>query len=299
MRVKVANSPVSWGVDHIERPGLPPWPEVFDEIAAAGYPAVELGPFGYLPRDGELVRRELDDRGLEVVGSFLMAPVHDPDRRDEVLKTTAETCAFIAACGGSSLVIVDWGSEERFATAGRSQDATRMSSERWSAYLEVLNEIDRVAREHFGLLALAHPHAGTWLEFDDEIVALLEQTSLSMCNDTGHLAYAGADPVGIYERYPDRVPHLNFKDVDAEGRRRAVEGSRTFLEAVDQGVFCPIGSGIVDFPGLRVALERHGYDGYATVEQDRDPSGSTGALADARSSLEYLRSVGLADREDR
>jgi inosose dehydratase len=295
MQTRIANSPVSWGVDHLDRPGLPPWQTVFDEIKLAGYRWVELGAFGYLPREATVVRREMADRGLGVAGSYILAPVHAPEKRAEVLEIARETCAFIAGAGGRHLVIVDWGSAERGATAGRSDAAKRLSGERWADYLEVLVEIDRLAREDFDLVALAHPHAGTWLEFEDEIEALLEQTSLAMCIDTGHFAYAGADPVAIYDRHADRVPYLNFKDVDPEGRRRAVETPLSFLEAVDDGVFCPLGEGIVDFPALRDALDRHGYDGHATVEQDRDPRGDTTSLEDARRSLAYLRSVGLSD----
>jgi len=31
--IKLATAPVSWGVDHMGRPDLPPWPVVFDQIA--------------------------------------------------------------------------------------------------------------------------------------------------------------------------------------------------------------------------------------------------------------------------
>lgn len=293
MRIDLANSPVSWGVDYLERPGLPPWKRVFDEIREAGYGWVELGALGYLPRERGRARAEMEQRGLRVAGSYMLEPVHDPPQRARVLRGARETARFIADAGGGYLVIVDWGSPERGATAGRSDSAPRMSAERWSTYVETLTEIASIARED-GLLALAHPHAGTWLEYEDEVVALLEQSELAMCVDTGHLAYAGADPIALYERFADRVPYLNFKDVDGHVLARARERHLTFLEAVDSGVFCPLGDGIVDFPGMRAALERHSYQGHATVEQDRDPLASTTALEDALSSLAYLRRVGLA-----
>ncbi len=295
MRIDLANSPVAWGVDHLERKGLPRWETVFDEIKRAGYDAVELGPLGYLPLERGRAAAELRARGLRVAGSFMLEPVHDPDRRDTVLDGARRAAEFIADAGGKYLVIVDWDADQRIPTAGRCDDAPRMDPAAWERYLATYLEISRIASSDYGLTALAHPHAGTWLEFEDETTALLDSTDLPICIDTGHFAYAGADPVAIYDRYAARVPHLNFKDVDGAVRERALADHLGFFKAVDAGIFCPLGEGVVDFPGLRAALERHGYEGPATVEQDRDPQRDSTALEDARRSLEYLRSVGLAD----
>ena len=48
MAIRVANGPVSWGVDMPDTPNAPPWQTVFSEIADAGYHWCELGPLGYL-----------------------------------------------------------------------------------------------------------------------------------------------------------------------------------------------------------------------------------------------------------
>ena len=54
MGLRVANGPVSWGVDLPDKPGAPPWETVFSEISEAGYRWCELGPVGYLP-DGTMI----------------------------------------------------------------------------------------------------------------------------------------------------------------------------------------------------------------------------------------------------
>src|SRR6185295_11597132 len=120
MAIRVANGPVSWGVDLPDKPGAPPWDEVFDEISEAGYTLCELGPVGYLPDDDERVRAELDARGLGVAGSYIFEPMHDADRHDEIAGITHLTCGRIAALGGAYLVVIDMVSDERGATAGRS-----------------------------------------------------------------------------------------------------------------------------------------------------------------------------------
>ena len=74
MKVKLANAPVSWGVDYPDAPGNPPWPRVMSEIAAAGYAYTELGPYGYYPTDPEALRAELAKRRLTIVAGFLFQP---------------------------------------------------------------------------------------------------------------------------------------------------------------------------------------------------------------------------------
>ena len=39
--------------------------------------------------------------------------------------------------------------------------------------------------------------------------------------------------------------------------------------AMLEGIFCPVGQGIVDFGAFKGALDDAGYEGWATVEQDQ------------------------------
>jgi inosose dehydratase len=66
-----------------------------------------------------------------------------------------------------------------------------------------------------------------------------------------------------------------------------------FFEACAQGVMCPIGRGIIDYPAIRSLLDRSGYSGYITVEQERDQRNAGGSLNDVKASREYLMSVGF------
>ena len=81
MGLRVANGPVSWGVDVPDKQDAPPWEEVFDEISLAGYHWCELGPVGYLPADDALVSAALAERGLRVAGSHVYEPIHEPTER--------------------------------------------------------------------------------------------------------------------------------------------------------------------------------------------------------------------------
>ena len=74
----------------------------------------------------------------------------------------------------------------------------------------------RRARGDRGVRAVLHPHAGGYVEFEDEIERLLDAVpadELGLCLDTGHALYAGSDPAELLARYGERVEHLHLKDV--------------------------------------------------------------------------------------
>ena len=49
MSIQICGAPCCWGVDDPKNPYLPPWTRVLEEAGKAGYSAIELGPYGYLP----------------------------------------------------------------------------------------------------------------------------------------------------------------------------------------------------------------------------------------------------------
>ena len=284
--MRLATGPVTWGVDFADAPGNPPWTQVLDEIAASGLGALELGPVGYLPEDPAVLRAALARRGLTAVGSFVFEALHDPARADAIAAVARRAAALVAAAGGDVLVIIDRPGPERAATAGRSAAAQRLAPRRWADLVGTTLRVADVARAH-GLRPVVHPHAGSFLEFEDELERLLADTDLDLCLDTGHLAYAGVDPVSALARHADRLGHVHLKDVDGAVLARGLG----FWDAIAAGVFCPLGTGIVDVRGALGQLARQGYDGWATIEQDR-AGGSGAPLADLRRSL---RACGLAE----
>jgi inosose dehydratase len=284
--VKLATSPTTWGVDFADAPTNPPWPAVLDDIERSGVGALELGPVGYLPEDPRELREALSSRRLTAVGSFVFEDLHDREQADAIVDVARRACRVIAEAGGRVLVIIDRPGRERAVTAGRSAAARRLPDAAWREMLEVIEQVAGVARAH-GLVSAIHPHVGGYVEFEDEIGRIAAETDHGLCLDTGHLAYAAADPVAMLARYAGRLVHVHLKDVDgdvlADVRRRELD----FGTAVARGVFCPLGRGIVDLPGVLAELERQRYDGFATIEQDRVPGDGT-PLEDLRESVRAL-----------
>ena len=302
MTVRLATGPVSWGVDFADDPSNPHWPEVLDDIGRSGFRFLELGPIGYLPEEPRELRDELARRCLQATGSFVFQPLHERRRQTEILATTRRTCAAIAAAGGRFLVVIDLVTPERVATAGRPDAARRLDLPGWRSLVDGIRAVAAVAALEFGLRPVFHPHAGSYVEFEDEIERLLGALPpdvVELCLDTGHCAYAGIDPVELYRRHAWRIPYLHLKDVDPDVHRRAVGGGLDFWQAITAGVFCPVGLGSIRFVALARELERQGFDGWATVEQDRDPRRPGPVLPDVVASRRYLESIGLAEDHSR
>jgi inosose dehydratase len=296
MTLRVANAPVSWAVQTADAKSNPPWDHVLDEVASSGYRFVELGPLGFMPRDTAVLLAALASRGLQIPGGFLYEDLHEPAAHRHIVDQTVEVSRLLRGLGASNLVIIDAMSAERMATAGRSDAAQRLAPQAWIEFVNLVSEVAAVAKEH-GLRAVFHPHAGTYVEFADEIDRVLEDTddaALGLCVDTGHSAYAGVDPVALISRYASRVAYLHLKDVDGSVLERARTKPLDFDAAVAAEIFCPLGRGIVDFPALRRLLDDIGYDGYATVEQDVDPAATVDPARGATDSLLYLQRIGLA-----
>ena len=191
---------------------------------------------------------------------------------------------------------MDWGHDERDFAAGHSDRAPRLSDEEWAGMVANIRAIAELARERHGVRAVIHPHAGGYIEFADEIeriAADVPQETAGFCLDTGHVFYSGMDPVATLEKYADRLDYVHFKDIDVAVFRRVMGERIRFFEACAQGVMCPIGRGVIDYPAIRKLLDRIGYGGFITVEQERDPRNAGGSLADVKASREYLRSVGF------
>ena len=140
---------------------------------------------------------------------------------------------------------------------------------------------------------MVHPHAGGYIEFADEVERLVADTDLDLCIDSGHFAYAGIDPVAAIRTYADRLGHFHFKDIRPDVIDRVRAEGLDFWTAIEADVFCPIGEGLVDAAGVINALAAVGYDGYATIEQDR-VAGSGTPLEDLQRSVAVLERMGRA-----
>ena len=298
---RLANAPCSWGVDFADRSENPDWRRVLDEVAAAGFSAIDLGPVGYFPIDPSRLADELAKRKLSLSAGGLFDRLSDPAAFDGVVDKTRRTCSILKALDAPRLVIIDCVSEARRRTAGRSSAAPRLGPSEWKGMMGRVIALARMAWNDYGVKSTLHAHAGTYIEFEDELDRAMSDTPeslLGLCVDTGHSAYAGIDPVKLIRKYAKRIGHIHLKDIDPSVRADCVANGIGFFDAIARSVFCPLGRGMVDFLGVRDALAEIDYAGIAVVEQDVDPSGDASPLENARQSYAYLKSVAMAPGDE-
>ena len=299
--MQVANAPCSWGLPDPEVQGeMVGYRQMLDELVATGYTGTELGDLGYMPTDPAALRAEMVSRRLAMLGSFVGVALDDPDAHDEGEERAVRVARLLAAVAGETppvLVLADANGTVpmRIACAGRITPEQVLPEDRWPIYAQGTNRIARAVLERTGLRTVFHPHCAGWIETPEEIARLLELTDpalVGLCFDTGHYTYGGGEALDGLRRFGDRVAYVHIKDCSAEVAARSRSEGWDYNRAVRHGIFCELGRGTVDFPGVLAGLRRRGYDGWLIVEQDVVFGLGTPKESAVRN-REYLRGIGV------
>jgi inosose dehydratase len=294
MNVKIGSAPDNWGVWFPSDERQTPWRRFLDEIVEAGYEWTELGPYGYLPTDINVLKQELAQRGLKVSGTFAMADLADPAQWPELERQVLGAGESLAALDAKFLILID-GTYTDQAT-GRPVAATHLDADGWKRLVDTTHRVADIARDRFGLRTVFHPHAETHVEYEYQVEMLMEHTDparVEFCLDTGHHAYRGGDPVRLMRKYHQRIPYLHIKSVDADIQRKVAAEGIVWAEAVAMDMFCDLSRGAIDFAAFRDVLRDVNYDGWAIVEQDMYPAPFDKPLPIARRNRQYLREIGI------
>ncbi len=294
MNIKLGTAPDSWGVWFAQRADQIPWQRCLDEIAEAGYEWTELGPFGYLPSDVQVLKSELSRRNLRVSGGCAMAPMHDPKDWPELQAQVVGAGDMLAALGGKYLVLIDGTYSDLF--TGELIGTRDLNDDQWKRLIDTAHTVAALAKKTFGLRAVFHPHVETHVEYEHQIERFLADTDpslIALCLDTGHHAYHGGDPVALARKYKDRLKYLHLKSVDPVLRNKVRDEGIPFAKACAMGMFCEPSVGVVDFTAFRDVLKEINYEGFAIVEQDMYPCPFDQPLPIAKRTRKYLRELGI------
>jgi inosose dehydratase len=283
VRSRVAAAPISWGVCEVPDWGYQLGPErVLTEMRSLGLTATEFGPDGFLADEPVARAEQLRALGMTAVGGFLPVLLHDP-----VHDPLPQVDRFIDACVASGATVMVLGAYVGVPGYGVRPE---LDGAGWSRLLANLDRVSDHAHAR-GITAALHPHVGTMVERETEIVRVLDGSHVDLCVDTGHLELGGTDAVALTAANTGRVAHVHLKDVDRAMAARVVAGELAFGDAVRAGIFQPLGKGDVDIAALVEALESAGYSGWYVLEQDvmldGEPCGE-GPVAHVRASLDFL-----------
>ena len=117
-------------------------------------------------------------------------------------------------------------------------------ADKWAEYGKKLTQFAEYT-ESQGVKLAYHHHMGTVIETAEDIDNLMENTgpALGLLLDTGHLTFAGADPVAVAKRWASRINHVHCKDVRKDVLADVKNKRTSFLDAVLEGVYTVPGDG--------------------------------------------------------
>ena len=200
--IAVANAPVSYGAFELtvgHDPDVPDGVTVLDQVAAAGYTGIDLGPVGYLG-SGERLGELLAERRLGLAGAYVELPYADHDALERALPDLGAILdAFDAVRSylpGPSPrpTLAEAGSQARRNRPGRSvrDPSLGFDADAWRRFAMGLTRVIERCRDR-GYEPTFHPETGTHVEAPWEIERVLEVSDVGLCLETGHMLLGGGD----------------------------------------------------------------------------------------------------------
>ncbi len=291
MPLRIGTAPDSWGVWFPADPKQTPWRRFLDEVVEAGYRAIELGPYGYLPTDPQVLRAELEARELQLTAAFVMRNLQVPDVWASIREELARICELLADFGARHLVLID--DLYTDISSGKRIGPRALDDDDWKRMVDTTHVIGAFTRDR-GIRTIFHPHADTPVEYETQIERFLVDTDpavTSLCLDVGHHAYRSGDAPAFLRRHNGRISYLHLKNVDPDVRSRVETEGIPFARAVQMDMFTELSKGAIDFVALRDVLREIGFDGWGIVEQDMYPAAFDKPLPIATRNRAYLRQI--------
>lgn len=297
--IRVGNAPCSWGVIENTEGKRKTYRDVLNEMAETGYEGTELGDWGFMPTDPIQLCKELEQRNLQLIASWVSVRLYDANYHQVGIDNAVQTAHLLAEVAGPDALIVIGDDHStvpiRHDNTGRITPAMSLDDAGWDVYTSGAMRVAEAVKRETGLRAALHPHGATYVETPAEIerfFALTDPDLVGYVIDTGHCALGGGDPVSMIHKYAERIWHVHFKDFDPDKLAQADDNRWGYQHLVGQGMFSELGQGSIDFPAVRDVLSAIGYEGWLVVEQDVLPEMGTPKESAARNRA-YLRSIGL------
>lgn len=269
--VRIGVNPLSWMNDDLPSLGGETSLETaLLEGREIGYEGFELG--NKFPREPDVLRKTLAAHDLALVSGWYSGQLAQRSL-DEEISAVAEHLALLHSNGATVMVYGEvagtiQGSRQALARRPCFRDANE-----WDEYASKLDAFAQFTLKH-GVRLAYHHHMGAYIESPEDIDRLMASTSdaVGLLFDTGHITFAGGDPLQVLDRHIARVCHVHCKDVRPAVLKIARNRGWCFLDAVLAGAFTVPGDGAIDFAGIIARLARHGYRGWLVVEAEQDPA---------------------------
>lgn len=273
-KVRLAIAPIGWTNDDMPDLGAEnTFEQCISEMALAGFQGSEIG--NKYPSDTAVLKHYLDVRGLRICNAWFSSYLTSKPY-EETIEAFKAHCDKLYDLGAKVIGASEQGNSiQGDLTKSILDEKPYYTEEQWQTVAKGFNEMGAYARSK-GMYFTVHHHMGTGVQTVEEIDKLMELTDpelVYLLFDSGHLTFAGIDPVPVLEKYIDRIKHIHLKDVRlGVYNNEVVPKHMSFLDAVREGVFTVPGDGDVDFKPIFDIIEKSGYEGWIVVEAEQDPA---------------------------
>jgi inosose dehydratase len=237
------------------------------QIAArAGFTGLEpevimLGAFA----EADRLAAVLAETGLELAAIAFVADWREPRETDDERREADRAIELVGRFPGTRLGLVPMPGADRAELRDRQDNV-----------IACVNAVaERAAAA--GIHASMHPNSplGSVFRTAEDYEVLLDGLDAEVIGytpDVGHIAAGGMDPLETIRRYRDRVDHVHFKDIDADGR------------------WAPTGEGRLDFAAVVSYLADTGFEGWIVCEDEADSTAADPDTATLRNGA-YVREI--------
>ena len=271
MTVKLGINPIGWTNDCMHWLGdFITLERCLAEVKQAGFSGVELGR--KFPRQAAQLGPLLEAHDLQLVSGWYSAELLTRDAKAEIA-AMREHLALLAGLGSPVMVFAET-TKEIINNVGAPASA-RPKIESAAEWKRLGQRFTAVA-DHLqakGVRMAVHHHMGTVIQTAEEVDRLMENTgpAVGLLLDTGHMTFAGGDPLAVARRHADRIVHVHCKDIRRYALAACQDRDVSFSQAVLEGLFTAPGDGMVDYPGLFKILAAARYSGWLVQEAEQDP----------------------------
>lgn len=274
MAIRIGINPLTWTNDDLPELGADtPLETCLSEGAEAGYEGFELG--NKFPRDAAVLGPILDSHGLSLVSGWYSSNLLERSVAEEI-QAVQSHLQLLRTLGSTVMVFAETTDAVHGMMDRPVSSRPCMSETQWALFTGRLEEMaDYLSGE--GVEMAYHHHMGTVVETQEDIDRMMSATgpSVGLLLDTGHLTYAGGDPVKAIRDHGSRINHVHCKDIRPEILRASLDGNRSFMNSVLAGVFTVPGDGCIDYRDVYAALQKFNYSGWLVVEAEQDPAIAT------------------------
>ncbi len=289
MNVKLAIAPIAWTNDDLpELGGDTPVELCLSQIEQSGFVGTELG--GKFPQKKEKLKAILNKYNLELVGGWFSGLLLNLSLGEEKVRLEEE---FIKRKFVDSKVIVycECSNTIQGEISTPLSKKVVLSQKEMEEYAKRFSKLSEFAKQK-GFILAYHHHMGTIIQNEEELDSFLKFASkdVKITFDSGHLYFAGANPLEVLKKHYEQIAHVHLKDIREDIKAKAKKEDLSFLNSVLIGVFTIPGDGAINFKEIIDFLKQKSYSGWLVVEAEQDPKLAP-PLEYAKKAYSYLQTL--------